>query len=67
MRLVGGAYDNEGTVEVCSGGLWGLIADAGWDDNDAKVICRQAGFPNDNGKHTHTHRDHTLYIHVYLH
>lgn len=50
VRLVGGSYENEGTVEICSGGLWGLIADAGWDDNDAKVICRQAGFQNDNGK-----------------
>ena len=50
MRLVGGPYENEGTVEICIGSLWGLIAEAGWDDNDAKVICRQAGFPNDNGR-----------------
>ena len=59
VRLVGGDYENEGTVEICIGGLWGLIADAGWDDNDAQVICRQAGFPNDNGNHTATNTNYT--------
>lgn len=54
IRLVGGPYENEGTVEICMNGLWGLISDAGFDKNDAKVLCRQAGFPNDDGKPPHT-------------
>ena len=27
VRLVGGASDSEGTVEVCLDNLWGLVAD----------------------------------------
>ena len=45
VRLIGGAASNEGTVEVCTNKLWGLISDVGWDENDAKVICRQLNLP----------------------
>ena len=41
IRLVGGASDYEGTVEICFGNLWGLIAETGWGDSDAQVVCRQ--------------------------
>lgn len=41
VRLTGGGSSNEGTVEVCADSLWGLVSDAGWDQNDAKVVCKQ--------------------------
>lgn len=45
VRLVGGDGDgDEGTVEVCYANLWGIISQVGWDDNDAKVVCRSLGF-----------------------
>ena len=44
VRLTGGDYDWEGTVEVCFNRLWGTIADSGWDSNDAAVICKQLGY-----------------------
>ena len=44
MRLVGSS-DSEGTVEVCINNLWGLIGDAGWNNADAVVVCRQLGLP----------------------
>ena len=44
MRLVNGNKENEGTVEVCYAGLWGLIDDASWDSNEARVVCKQLGF-----------------------
>ena len=43
VRLVGGHYDNEGTVEVCYSNLWGLISDVGWTDDDARVVCNSLG------------------------
>ena len=43
VRLIGGDFDNEGTVEVCFDNLWGLISDASWTDGDAKVVCNQLG------------------------
>lgn len=45
VRLTGGVYANEGTVEVCLDSLWGLVNDLGWDADDATVVCRQLGYP----------------------
>ena len=47
VRLVDGASDSEGTVEVCADKLWGLVGVTGWNLVDAQVVCRQLGFPID--------------------
>ena len=46
-----GDMENEGRVEFCSSGRWGLVCYNFWDNNDAKVICRQLGY-NVEGKLT---------------
>ena len=45
IRLVGGNYANQGTVEFCIGGTWNTICGYPWDwnENNTIVLCRQLG------------------------
>ena len=45
IRLRGGTISREGRVEMCLGGVWGTICDDGWGTSDARVVCRQLGYP----------------------
>ena len=45
IRLADGIIENEGRVEVCMDGVWGIICDQGWDKTDAHVVCTQMGHP----------------------
>ncbi len=44
LRLIGGAADGEGRVEVCIGEVWGTVCDNSWNAVDARVACRILGF-----------------------
>ena len=50
VRLAGSSTSTAGTVEVCSNGLWYLVCDEGWSQEDAIVACKSAGFSALGGK-----------------
>ena len=48
IRLIGGTDATNGRLEVCTGGQWGTVCDDAFDNNDAKVVCRQLGLPTES-------------------
>ena len=42
--MIGGSLESAGRVEICINGVWGTVCDNGWDNNDARVVCRELGY-----------------------
>jgi len=49
VHLVDGPVENAGRVEVCINGVWGTVCHNGWNNNDARVVCRQLGYNVNTG------------------
>ena len=44
VRLVDGLTQYEGRVEIWWNSEWRTVSSDGWDESDAKVVCRQLGY-----------------------
>lgn len=41
VRLVGGADNTEGRVEICFSDTWGTVCNQMWNITDASIVCLQ--------------------------
>ena len=44
VRLVGGPSAHEGRLEVYYNGSWATVCGDGFNDTDARVVCRALGY-----------------------
>ena len=45
VRLVSGYNSHEGRVEICYNNQWGTVCDNSFTSTDARVVCRELGYP----------------------
>ena len=45
VRLVGGFSPYNGRVEICYRNQWGTVCDNSFTSTDARVVCKQLGYP----------------------
>ena len=45
VRLVNGRAVNNGRLEICYNNQWGTVCDNSFSNTDARVVCRQLGYP----------------------
>ena len=44
IRLVGGAKESQGRVEICRSEAWNTICDSLWSNQEGAVVCKQLGY-----------------------
>ena len=47
--MADGPLESAGRVEICMNGVWGTVCHDGWNNNDARVVCRQLGYSVNSG------------------
>ncbi|XP_033097344.1 deleted in malignant brain tumors 1 protein-like [Anneissia japonica] len=55
MRLVNGATNGEGRLEVYYSSAWGTVCDDGWTAANSDVACRQLGFAGSSAFYGNAH------------
>ncbi|XP_072173867.1 uncharacterized protein [Diadema setosum] len=55
LRLVDGADEHEGRVEILCDGVWGTACDLGWGTEEGNAVCRQLGYSGAASVHPNAH------------
>ena len=56
----------DGFLEYCVDGYWGVVCGNNWDNNEAEIACRQLGYQPSSGKYKFSAHNYNTGVYIFF-